>query len=559
MPSKGFVNLCPTPMFGHHDLLSERHSHHKNRSEWGDLTDTQSMGRFEQREAETPRWVGYILPASIVLTLAHRLWLGLSGDFPYNDGALFLAFVNAIAQVFPALPASVEFNGIAIPFAYPPLSFWIGAGLVQLGMAPLDVVRFLPILFSTVYVLVFAAVLQRMRRSAGVIGLTFLFLLSNARAFEWLVMGGGLSRSLGAVFFALTLLLSECVVRQSDRRRRLLLLTASGLTVSAAIVSHPEFGLDSAVAVVVWHALRGANLRQSALDVAFVGALAAVGIAPWIIQMLAEHGVAPYRAASQSRGEVGLLFEILVKLGRQFLSNPLAVLGLVLALRKREWLWPALLVATLLATPRHGLTPAALILAVLAAEAFFWLLSLRRFSDKPVDRKILVASLVFLMILPLRANHFGHGTSIAPLSHEQRQAMAWVAGNAPQGRFVLANAQPWNLDKASEWFPLLTGATGVNTVQGREWLNGDQFNKWVAIDAEMKTTTNCDGIHRAISRFPAHEYIWIEFALKCFPSEQYPRVYVNSEVVIVRTEAVSSLAHEDPEPRDASSLAISPE
>ncbi|WP_156840165.1 hypothetical protein [Novosphingobium aquimarinum] len=520
---------------------------------------SEAMGSIEQTEAGAARWVRYVLPVAIVLTLGHRLWLAFSADFPYNDGALFLAFVNSIGKTFPALPATVDFNGLAIPFAYPPLSFWIGAGFVRLGMAPLDVVRFLPILFSTLYVLVFAAVLHRMRCSAAVVGLTLLFLLSNARAFEWLVMGGGLSRSLGALFFALTLLLSECAVRQTDRMRRLLLLAASGLTVSAAIVSHPEFGLDSAVAVVVWHAFRGASLRQSVLNVTFVGALAALGIAPWVIQMLEVHGIGPYRAASQSRGEVGLLFEILIKLGRHFLSNPLALLGLVLALRKREWLWPALLVATLLATPRHGLTPAALILAVLAAEAFFWLLSLRRFSDNPVDRKILVASLIVLLILPLRANHFGYGTSIAPLTHEQREAMAWVARNAPHGRFVLANAHSWDLDRASEWFPLLTGATGVNTVQGREWLNGDQFNKWVTIDAQMKSATSCDGIHRAISRFPARDYIWIEFALKCFPSAQYPRVYANSEVVIVRTDASSSLAHENPEPRNARPLAIGSE
>lgn len=522
----------------------------------GDSTVTKALVSLDRTEAEASRWGEYILPVAILLTLAHRLWLAFSTDFPYNDGALFLAFVKAIAHTFPALPATVDFNGLAIPFAYPPLSFWIGAGLVRLGMAPLDVVRFLPILFSTVYVLVFAAVLHRMRCSAAVVGLTLLFLLSNARAFEWLVMGGGLSRSLGASFFALTLLLSECAVRQSDRMRRLLLLATSGLTVSAAILSHPEFGLDSAVAVVVWHACRGPSLRQSMLDVAFVGALAAVGIAPWIAQMLNLHGLAPYRDASQSRGEVGLLFEIIIKLGRHFLSNPLALLGLVLALRKRQWLWPALLAATLLATPRHGLTPAALILAVLAAEAFFWLLSLRRFSDNPVDRRILVASLVLLLILPLRANHFGYGTSIAPLSHEQRQAMAWVVRNAPQARFVLANAHSWDLDRASEWFPLLTGAAGVNTVQGREWLDGDRFNTWVAIDAEMKTATNCDGIHQAISRLPAHDYVWVEFALKCFPRAEYPRVYANSEVVIVRTEASSSLAHQDPEPRDASSLAI---
>ena len=75
-----------------------------------------------------------LLAAVIAAAVAFRLWLMAATDFPINDGALFYEFVRGTAASFPGLPARVDYNGFSLPFAYPPLSFWIGALLTKGGV-----------------------------------------------------------------------------------------------------------------------------------------------------------------------------------------------------------------------------------------------------------------------------------------------------------------------------------------------------------------------------------------------------------------------------------------
>ena len=63
------------------------------------------------------------------------------------------------------LPDDVSYNGLVLPFAYPPLALWVGALLTKLGFDSLGVVRTMPILMSIGYVVLFALVLLRSGRS----------------------------------------------------------------------------------------------------------------------------------------------------------------------------------------------------------------------------------------------------------------------------------------------------------------------------------------------------------------------------------------------------------
>ncbi|MGK2965671.1 MAG: hypothetical protein ACSLFM_08680 [Tepidiformaceae bacterium] len=68
-------------------------------------------------------------------------------------------------------------------------------------------------------------------------------------------------------------------------------------------------------------------------------------------------------------------------------------------------------------------------------------------------------------------------SSAQPLPSEERDAMAWVAAETPEGaRFaVITDATRWSSDRSAEWFPYLTGRVSVSTVQGLEWVRGDAF------------------------------------------------------------------------------------
>src|SRR4051812_31472468 len=107
------------------------------------------------RESSIGRWDLPLLWAVAAGVLWIRLRLLLDSDFPINDGALFLAFVQAHARVFPHLPDFVDYNGLAIPYAYPPLAFWLAGAAARLGADPLAIVHRAPVLMNMVWVLLF--------------------------------------------------------------------------------------------------------------------------------------------------------------------------------------------------------------------------------------------------------------------------------------------------------------------------------------------------------------------------------------------------------------------
>lgn len=80
-----------------------------------------------------------ITAALLGLVVVTRLCLLFTRTFPLGDGGFFYAIVESMAYHGQWWQAYVEFNGQSIPFAYPPLGFWIAALLVKAGIPPLKV------------------------------------------------------------------------------------------------------------------------------------------------------------------------------------------------------------------------------------------------------------------------------------------------------------------------------------------------------------------------------------------------------------------------------------
>jgi len=85
--------------------------------------------------------VGIVVYAAYVLT----------HPFPALGGGLFLAMAEAVAENGYALPARVPgYTPGGIPFAYPPLGFYLLAPLLDTGVSPLALARVLPGVFRIV-------------------------------------------------------------------------------------------------------------------------------------------------------------------------------------------------------------------------------------------------------------------------------------------------------------------------------------------------------------------------------------------------------------------------
>src|SRR5689334_4268541 len=133
---------------------------------------------------------GYIRPGPVI-----------AAGFPLNDGGLFYVMAQDIVHSNFALPTVSSYNAIQMPFAYPPLAFYIAAFLnTALHFNLLSVVQYLPPIVNTLTIAAFYPLARTILRSRlQAIFATFALALLP-RAFKWLIMGGGLTRSLGFFF-----------------------------------------------------------------------------------------------------------------------------------------------------------------------------------------------------------------------------------------------------------------------------------------------------------------------------------------------------------------------
>src|SRR5215468_10423736 len=97
------------------------------------------------------QWIIPILAVSVAMELGAfvRLFIVAQGDFPLNDGGLFLVMTQDVMRANFALPAFSSYNAINMPFVYPPLGFYIAGIIASVTHWPLlDIVRFFPVVVN---------------------------------------------------------------------------------------------------------------------------------------------------------------------------------------------------------------------------------------------------------------------------------------------------------------------------------------------------------------------------------------------------------------------------
>jgi hypothetical protein len=516
-----------------------------------------------------PRADFALLLFALASAVAVRLHLLAGTDFPINDGALFLAFIEAIVPVFPELPTSVGFSGLSIPFAYPPLSFWLAAGAVRLGADPLVLVHQVPIAMNIGYVFLFAALLLRTGHSRLFTAIAVFVFATTFLSYEWLVMGGGLSRGLGSLLLMLTLLVlmpPTGFAAPAWTPGRLLL---GGLCVGAAVLAHLEWGLLAAVSAVLCCLLARQGLRSTTLALVVVGAAALAIVLPWFWWVFQAHGVDPFVAAARTgslqrldaapggAGKVALSFNVLL---------PFVIVGALVAARTRDAFWLAFLVAALVLTPRGGRTPMLLALGVFAAAGLLLCAGLLRRWAARKGRPWMARAAVLavgVLVAVRTGPALQQDQRFVVLPREVRDAMAWVAARHPGGRFAVLNDLPWYYNASAEWFPVLARAVNTTTVQGREWLPDHDFRRAELAVQALNGSKTCDQLLRSLDAFGPADFVWAEpvdlqaranprrssrahggtglhgpgTAAGCFEGAAYEEVHANGRVRIFRVPA----------------------
>src|SRR3712207_3523295 len=85
---------------------------------------------------------GFAVALITLLSLYVRLMPALRAGFPINDGGLFYRMIEDLRLNVYLLPTYTTYNAADIPFAYPPLGFYLAGSITDLtGMHLLDVLR----------------------------------------------------------------------------------------------------------------------------------------------------------------------------------------------------------------------------------------------------------------------------------------------------------------------------------------------------------------------------------------------------------------------------------
>lgn len=412
-----------------------------------------------------------------------RLYSVLQSSFPLNDGALFYTMTRELSANLFVLPEFSNYNNLHIPFAYPPLGFYLSGLLNQLtGWDLLDIFRILPAVLTIFTILAFyllALDLIGNKNQAGLATLIFAFLPT---AYDWQIMGGGITRAPAFLFSLLALHFIYCMYTRGGIRHLILAILFSSLTV----LCHPEITIHTIAAALVFFLFFGrkkTGLIQSLITAAGVIVLSS----PWWLTVLLRHGISPFITA----GKVGFSgIEWLFRLFTFDLTSELyvqtiavfALVGLVLLIFKRQYLLPTLFLVIFIIAPRSAARSLSPVIALMAGYSLTTIFSLihpanlsRPFEHHPDNILESKLSKLFLGILIIQwlISTFTLSNTLLnerTLTTADRAAFDWVTNHTPvNSRFLILTGQNPLLDPVSEWFPTLTGHQSVATLYGYEW------------------------------------------------------------------------------------------
>lgn len=518
-------------------------------------------------KTDTERLNILILVFGLLLGAYARFLPAIMVGFPVSDGGLFYVMTKALQANHYIPPSFVDYNSISIPFAYPPLGFYVAGLVSDLFHLPLiEVFRWMPAAGSVVFSVAFFPLAASILKSNLKGSLAAVFFALMPRSISFYIMGGGVTRVLGTLFLLLTLFSAHKLFTTTSRKY----IWMTILFGSGVVLSHPEAALHTVFLCIVLWVFFGRNrvgIKNALLVAVGVIALAA----PFFFIVISRHGLQPYLSAGQTGFQSPLAW--LAILTGSFsdekfvtLISALALLGLVITLMRRDFLLAVLLFIPALVDPRSAAAISLISWAMLAAIGFVDIIvpglyalqnesqSVRDIETNWYDYFIKSSAIKFALTGLIFYAFFGTVLSdqVYPkvsLTSSDRSAMDWVEKNIPeQSRFVILTGETETFaDAVSEWFPALAKSISVATVQGYEWMPGRLFqtkmDDYYALQPCMNKTSQC--VEKwAVKTNNQFDYLLISqdglsksenpLLTSLLDSETYQKIYQKADVAIFK-------------------------
>lgn len=463
----------------------------------------------------------WLVPGLVAGLLVHVVYL-FTHPYPAFGAGLFLLIAEQISQHGYQLPATIPHYAKPIPFAYPPLMFYVVALLRDVtGIGGIALTRYLPGLVSVAALVPFYLFVDELMQSRRTAGLATLLVAVSPPVLQWHLSAGGIVRAPGA-FLAITGLYTGLRLFRDGGRQW---LAISAILFGLTILTHPVYAVFFGLSYL-WLA---ASFARSTTGLGR-GAIVAVGgvafASPWWTVIVERFGFGVFTGAAGTHGGIGqalpsvvrllsvnligfpeaslehasrsgVLFNVQPHLFDLFSGGTILLIGWLLfivgstvhlsvrndirasrrALFLTGWL---LLTMGLVSKLRFSFLIGAIVFAVIVFE--YVVPALERPSFSMVDGRhlapalILMIGLLGLIVGGLYAgselnSHAGSTSQPQFIGDADLAAMSWVQANTqPSASFVV-------IGDAAEWFPYRTHREILVGPWGIEWHGKDAYQQ----------------------------------------------------------------------------------
>ena len=449
------------------------------------------------RQVSEKEWVWTILGLALLFGVFVRILPAPLAGLPINDGGMFAVMMRDLRANHFFLPAFTTYNYAEIPFAYPPLGLYLGALMEALGVPEFQVLLWLPAFFASATVPLFYLLANELLSNSPRAAVATVFFALAPGNYVWYLMGGGLTRALGADFFILSLYF----VHRAFRERNWHFTLSASLFCALAVLSHPQAALLTMFGCLIFWLFSG-DKYVSTISAFVIVLLTGLLTAPWWGGIVARHGFDVFISAGQSGDLRASLTALLDNLTSRQTILPFAtffwLLGLGWAIYKRRFellLWGFL---PYLIDQRSASIATSFLYPMLAAyglmdvsPAFINWLRTRRWvfiTDEVLFNQRALSMSLLGVIFYLFIECFVHAYVIRniTLPYSSQHMMTWVRENTPtDSRFlIITGREDVMTDPVQEWFPALAERRSASTLQGLEWILRSDFTpRWIQLSA----------------------------------------------------------------------------
>lgn len=414
---------------------------------------------------------GVIIIGVVIIAIAFifsRIQLFWGRTFPLGDGGLFYTMVEQMKTSL--WPTTIEYNGQMLPFAYPPLGFWIARILLLLPISQLSLFIYLPLLYNALFIAILTALLWFLsNRSVMITTLCTVLLILAPQTMLWLTFGGGVVRGLGSIFFALTLYV---LVTKPNKMPDIIY----GLFPAFALLTHPEWGIHSLLVFIFFNLSEKqvslATIFRRALPISIIAFL-------YIFRILLVNHTSAYISAILTVPTTGNYIQYLSHLFLQLEFPPYPLMGITCGLlltiftpKSLRYNWLLIhFTLVILVIHRNAYTYLAIEGILLSAAALPYLR--KNFSN------IVAWSTIAVITLFTIANY------TATVQYAHNISLNNTLSLPQETTFLSITPSGWYTNTIAEWQPALTSNISVLTVQGTEWQPRNEFRLKESQDEQL--------------------------------------------------------------------------